>query len=226
MATILIIEDDRLLNEGLSFALKKENYDTVCAYSAEEGLMAYRSHDVHLILLDINLPGSNGLELGKKIRQSSEVPIIFLTAKDTEQDMIAGFEAGADDYIAKPFSMGVLYQRIRAVLRRGVGDDSTQLFTYKDLTINYDKMQVFKYNREIKLTTTEYKLLHILTLNSKQVLTRQLILEKLWDLDGTFVDENTLSVNIKRLRSKIEDDPKQNSYIKTVFGIGYTWGSE
>lgn len=138
--------------------------------------------------------------------------------------MVAGFELGADDYIAKPFNIAVLCQRLKAVLRRGGGEDNPKLFTYKDLAIHYDKMKVYKYNREIKLTSTEYKLLSILTQYNKQVLTRQIILEKLWDLDGIFVDENTLSVNIKRLRHKIEDDAKQNVYIKTVFGIGYTWG--
>lgn len=221
---LLIVEDDRLLNEGLSFALTKEKYDTISAFSSEEALIAFRSHDIHLILLDINLPGRSGIELCKDIRQSSDVPIIFLTAKDTEQDMLEGFKTGADDYIAKPFSVEVLYQRLKAVLRRSGREDNPQLFTYKDLTIHYDKMKVYKGNLEIKLTTTEYKLLCILTQHDKQVLTRQLILEKLWDLDSDFVDENTLSVNIKRLRNKIEDDPKHCIYIKTVFGIGYTWG--
>jgi len=224
MATLLIIEDDRQLNDGLSFALRKENYEVVTAYSGEEGLSAFRSHEVHLIILDINLPDRNGVELCKEIRLLSKVPILFLTAKDTELDMVEGFQAGADDYIAKPFSIAVLMQRVRAVLRRGGSSDLAQLFTYKDLTVHYDKMKVYKRNVEVKLTTTEYKLLTILTQNSKQVLTRQIILEKLWDMDGMFVDENTLSVNIKRLRSKIEDDPKQTVYIKTVFGIGYTWG--
>jgi len=224
MATLLIIEDDRQLNDGLSFALRKENYEIVSAYTAEEGLHAFRSHEVHLIILDINLPDLNGVEICKEIRLLSKVPILFLTAKDTEQDMVEGFQAGADDYISKPFSIAVLMQRVRAVLRRGGSSDLAQLFIYKDLTVHYDKMKVYKRNIEVKLTTTEYKLLTILTQNSKQVLTRQIILEKLWDMDGMFVDENTLSVNIKRLRSKIEDDPKQTVYIKTVFGIGYTWG--
>ncbi|WP_256761044.1 response regulator transcription factor [Cohnella sp. WQ 127256] len=226
MARILIVEDDRLLNEGLSYALGNENYDIVSSFSSAEGLIAFRSHDVHLIILDINLPDRSGIELCKEIRQVSDVPILFLTAKDTEQDMIEGFESGADDYMAKPFSMAVLSQRLKAILRRGGGEDNPQLFSDKDLTVHYDKMKVYKHNQEVKLTTTEFKLLSILTRNNKMVMTRQMILEKLWDLDGIFVDENTLSVNIKRLRHKIEDDPKQNVYIKTVFGIGYTWGSE
>ncbi|GBF75912.1 DNA-binding response regulator [Paenibacillus sp. 598K] len=226
MAIILIVEDDRLLNEGIAYALGREHYDVVSAFSSEEGLDAFRSHEVHLIILDINLPDRSGIELCKDIRQLSTVPILFLTAKDTEQDMVVGFESGADDYMAKPFSMAVLSQRLKAILRRARGEDAPQLFSYRDITIHYDKMKVYKHHQEIKLTSTEFKLLTILSRNHKMVLTRQMILEKLWDWDGIFVDENTLSVNIKRLRNKIEDDPKHNVYIKTVFGIGYTWGSE
>jgi DNA-binding response OmpR family regulator len=223
MATIVVVEDDRLLNEGLSFALKKEHYEVWSAYTAAQAIEMWRSRDVHLLILDINLPDRSGIELCKQIRETSDVPILFLTANDTEQDIVNGFLSGADDYIAKPFSMAILNQRIKAVLRRG-GEEQIDRFVYKDLTVYYDKMKVFKGNEEIKLTSNEYKLLSILTRNSKQILTRQMILEKLWDLDGAFVDENTLSVNIKRLRGKIEDDPKNSIYIKTVFGIGYTWG--
>lgn len=224
MATVLIVEDDRLLNEGLAYALGNENYDIVSAYSFEEGLAAFRCHEVHLILLDVTLPDRMGTELCKEIRLTSDVPIVFLTANDTEQDMVLGFKLGADDYMAKPFSMAVLRERVKAVLRRGGGEDNGSLFTYKDLTIHYDKMKVIKRGEEVKLTTIEYKLLSVLAQNRNQVLTREQIVEKLWDVDGCFVDENTLSVNIKRLRSKIEDHPKRPAYIKTVFGIGYTWG--
>ncbi|RJE90135.1 DNA-binding response regulator [Paenibacillus sp. 1011MAR3C5] len=224
MARVLIVEDDRSLNEGLAYALKQELFEVITAYSGEEALELFRSHDIHLLLLDVNLPGQNGRVLCEEIRKMSSVPIIFLTAKDTDEDMIAGFQSGADDYIAKPFSMAVLSQRIKAVLRRGGAPGNTELFTYKDLTIHYDKMKVFKHQEELKLTTSEYKLLAMLAKNSKQVMTREIMLEKLWDMDGLFVDENTLSVNIRRLRAKIEDNPKHPVYIKTVFGIGYTWG--
>lgn len=224
MATVVIVEDDRALNEGLSYALSQENYDIVSAFSYYEGLNVIQSREIHLVILDIHLPDGSGTELCKEIRRSSDIPVIFLTAQDTEQDMVIGFDLGADDYIAKPFSMTVLLQRVKAVLRRSRADSETNQFAYKDLKIDYDKMKVYKHDNEIRLTVNEYKLLTILTRHNKQVLTRQVILEKLWDMDGLFVDENTLSVNIKRLRGKIEDDPKQNVYIKTVFGIGYTWG--
>ncbi|WHY18733.1 response regulator transcription factor [Paenibacillus sp. G2S3] len=174
--------------------------------------------------MDINLPDGSGLALCQEIRRTNSIPLIFLTANDTEQDMVTGFGLGADDYIAKPFSMVVLLQRVKAVLRRTATGGSSELLQYKDITINSAKMKVYKYGQEIKLTTNEYRLLAILTENRGQVLTRRLMLEKLWDIEGNFVDENTLSVNIRRLRAKIEDDPKDCQYIKTVFGIGYTWG--
>jgi DNA-binding response OmpR family regulator len=222
--TILIVEDDHLLNDGLAFMLTKENYRTAQAFSYKEAATAIQDQTIGLVLLDINLPDGSGLDLCCDIRRTSSIPVIFLTANDTEQDIVAGFGLGADDYIAKPFSMAVLVQHVKAVLRRTGGDNSSQLFQYKSITINPAKMKVYKHGVEIKLTTNEYRLLAILTENRGQVLTRGLILEKLWDLDGNFVDENTLSVNIRRLRAKIEDESQNPQYIKTVFGIGYTWG--
>lgn len=224
MTTILIVEDDRLLNEGLKFMLEKENFNIIQAYSYQQAASKIQDQTLGLVLLDINLPDGSGLALCQEIRRMSSIPVIFLTANDTEQDMVTGFGLGADDYIAKPFSMVVLLQRVKAVLRRTGTDGSSELFQYKDITINSAKMKVYKYGQEIKLTTNEYRLLAILTENRGQVLTRRLMLEKLWDIEGNFVDENTLSVNIRRLRAKIEDDPKDCQYIKTVFGIGYTWG--
>lgn len=224
MTNILIVEDDRLLNEGLKFMLEKENFNIIQAYSYQQAASKIQDQTLGLVLLDINLPDGSGLALCQEIRRMSSIPVIFLTANDTEQDMVTGFGLGADDYIAKPFSMVVLLQRVKAVLRRTGTDGSSELFQYKDITINSAKMKVYKYGQEIKLTTNEYRLLAILTENSGQVLTRRLMLEKLWDIEGNFVDENTLSVNIRRLRAKIEDDPKDCQYIKTVFGIGYTWG--
>lgn len=224
MTTILIVEDDRLLNEGLAYKLSRDNYHIVQAFSYHEGMTAFRDQAIGLVLLDIRLPDGSGLELCREIRQMSGVPVIFLTANDTEQDIVRGFGMGADDYIAKPFSMPVLCEHVKAVLRRSGETDGTRLLQYKDITVHPDKRKVYKQGQELKLTAGEYRLLAILAENSGQVLTRSLILEKLWDMDGNFVDENTLSVNIRRLRAKIEDDPKDCKYIKTVFGIGYTWG--
>ncbi|MFO1443003.1 response regulator transcription factor [Bacillus sp. Bva_UNVM-123] len=224
MNTILIVEDDRLINEGLRFMLQQENYNTISAYSFHEGWLFFTNNKIDLIILDINLPDQSGASLCEEIRKSSQVPILFLTANDTEQDMVNGFRLGADDYIAKPFSMLVLSQRLKAILRRSSTSESDNLYHYNNLEIHFEKMQVYKNDQEVKLTANEFKLMAILAQNSGQVLTRQMILEKLWDIDGNFVDENTLSVNVKRLRNKLEEDPKNPVIIKTVFGIGYTWG--
>ncbi len=224
MNTILIVEDDQLINEGLRFMLLQEDYNTISAYSYHEGWSAFINNKIDLIVLDINLPDESGAILCEEVRKFSKVPILFLTANDTEQDMVNGFRLGADDYIAKPFSMPVLSQRIKAILRRSDTNESDNLYHYHNVTINFEKMQVYKNDQEVKLTANEFKLMAILAQNNGQVLTRQMILEKLWDVDGNFVDENTLSVNVKRLRNKLEDNPKNPVIIKTIFGIGYTWG--
>jgi len=224
VATIMIVEDDPLLNEGLAYSLGEDGFEIQSAYSYEEGLSVFRSREVQLVLLDVNLPDRPGTELCAAIRTASDVPIIFLTANDTEKDTVLGFKLGADDYMAKPFSMAVLRERVKAVLRRGGGGENGSLFAYQELAIHYDKMKVYKNSQEIKLTMNEFKLLAALAQNRNQVLTREVLLEKLWDSEGSFVDENTLSVTIKRLRSKIENDPKRPAFVKTVFGIGYTWG--
>jgi len=223
MANILIVEDDELLSRGLAFALQKEGYGVVTAYGCTEGYAAFLNGGVDLALLDINLPDRSGTVLCDEIRKISEIPIIFITANDTEQDMIKGFNMGCDDYIAKPFSVDVLKQRVKAVLRRAVAVDRDVCNT-GDIMVDFQQMIVQKNMQTIKLTATEYRLLELLVKNKGQVLTRQLLLERLWDAGGKFVDENALSVNIRRLRQKIEDNPKNPNYIITVFGIGYTWG--
>ncbi|WP_027629276.1 response regulator transcription factor [Ruminiclostridium cellobioparum] len=223
MDKILIVEDDILLNRGIKLALEKNNYSVACSYTYSEGYSYFTAESFNLILLDINLPDKSGLELCKQIRKTSQVPIIFITANDTEQEVVRGFLSGCDDYMAKPFSLEVLYRRIQAVLRR-MGRTENNVFSSGEILIDYDKMQVKRADETVKLTATEYRLLTLLTKNSGQVLTRRSILEKLWDVDEAFVDENALSVNMRRLRQKLEKDPKKPYYIKTVFGIGYTWG--
>lgn len=225
MARILIVEDDKLLNDGISIALKKGGHTVLSGFSYNEAFCLFLNNSFELILLDINLPDRSGLELCNEIRKKSDIPIIFITANDTEQDIVNGFVNGCDDYIAKPFSLEVMNRRIHAVLRRTTQEDKNT-FRSGEILINYDKMVVSKSEVSIKLTATEYKLLTLLTQNSGQVLTRDIILQRLWDTDEAFVDENAVSVNMRRLRQKIEDDPKNPKYIKTVFGIGYTWGEE
>jgi DNA-binding response OmpR family regulator len=225
MSAILIVEDDCLLNDGLCYSLQKEGFTTLQAYTCREAEAHLEQSPVCLVLLDIRLPDASGLELCRKLRRTSRVPVIFLTANDTEQDIVKGFDTGADDYIAKPFSTVVLLRHIQAVLRRSGQESGPQVLHCGEIAIHPAGMKVYKRGEELRLTPTEYRLLAVLAENGGQVLTRELILQKLWDQDGNFVDENTLSVNIRRLRAKLEDDPKDCKYIKTVFGIGYTWGA-
>lgn len=216
MQRILIVEDDVTISGGIRLYLQGKGFAADCAgtIARAETLLAGSSY--HLILLDIRLPDGSGLELCSRLRKISAAPVIFLTANDTESQMIAGFQHGCDDYIAKPFSIELLYQRILAVLRRSQSAASGDVFSYLTLTVDFVKMQVQKENAPVKLSAMEYKLLELLT--------RDLILERLWDCDGNFVDENTLRVLIRRLRQKIETDPKNPKLIVTVFGIGYTFG--
>ncbi len=225
MVRILIVEDDILLNRGIRLALEKNLYSVVSSHSFSEGYSYFLNESFDIILLDINLPDQSGLELCRQIRKVSDVPVIFITANDTEKDMLDGFLTGCDDYISKPFSLEILYRRVVAILKR-IQSKNRNIFRSGEIFIDYDKMLVMKSEELIKLTATEYKLLAMLTKNNGQVLTRQSILEKLWDVDESFVDENALSVNMRRLRQKLEDDPKNPQYIRTVFGIGYTWESK
>lgn len=224
MNNILIIEDDRLLNEGISFALKSEGYGVSSAYNGEQAIK-FLNNNIDLIIIDINLPDINGIDLCEHIREDISVPIIFLTAKNTEEDIVKGFKVGCDDYITKPFSLPILKERIKAVLKRGT-EKNNNIYEYMGLVFNFDNLRLRKNDVEIFITATEIKLLELFIKNKGIVLTRTLILNKIWDIDGDFVDENTISVNIRRLRAKIEDDPSKPSFIKTIFGIGYTWGDD
>lgn len=223
MQRILIVEDDIIICGGVKIFLESRGYETDCAYSVKEAEEAL-SGSYSLVILDINLPDGNGLELCSKIRKGSHVPVIFLSADDTDDDMIKGFLAGCDDYIAKPFSTELLNQRIMAVLRRTGQGIAGDLFQYKDMSVDFGKMQVFIKNEPVRLSVTEYKLLELLIKNMGQVLTRETIIERIWGCDESFIDGNTLNVHIRRLRQKLEPDDKNPQYIRTVFGIGYTYG--
>lgn len=223
MKKILIIEDDKILNRGVSFALKKEGYEAISSYSKAEGKQRILNDKIDFLLLDINLPDGNGLELFKEIRDKVDFPIVFLTANDTEEDMVKGFEIGCDDYIAKPFSIELLKHKINAIIRRS-NISNKNIFVYKNLKVDLDRMLLSIDEKEINLTATEYKLIELLVKNKGKVVTKEGLLKKIWDNNGNFVDENTLSVNIRRLRKKIEIDSKNPQYIITVFGIGYTFG--
>ena len=227
MKKILIIEDDKNLNKGVSFALKKEGYEVFSAYSKKEGEREILNKDIDFLLLDINLPDGSGLDLCKEIRSKINFPIVFFTANDTEEDMVRGFEAGADDYISKPFSVEVLKYKINVILKRSNNEvNKKNKFKFKDLEVDFDKKTALIKGEDCNLTVTEYKILEVLIQNRGKVTTKEILLDKVWDIKGNFVDENTLSVNIRRLRKKIEEDSRNPKYIITVFGIGYTFGEE
>lgn len=216
MANIFLLEDDKILSKGISIALKKDEHTVTAVYGYLEALQQYQKQKYDLFLLDINLPDGSGLELCKRIRETSETPVLFLTANDTEEDMLGGFSVGCDDYISKPFPLEVLRKKVLAVLKR------TARIKYRDLKVDTDKCVVLLNGQEIHLTSTEYKLLLYLMENKGRVVTKAMLLEQLWDIDGNFVDDNTVRVNIKRLRQKLNDEKQE--YIVTVFGMGYTFG--
>ena len=227
MSKILVVDDDKSLNKGLKYTINKAGYDVVSAFEYNEAVTSLDENDIMLAIIDINLPHKSGLDLCKYIRSKSTIPIIFLTAKDTEDDIVKGFKFGCDDYISKPFSVPVLIQRVDAVLRRSnITNKNMYLCEEEGLKIDFDKMKVFKNNNEVKVAPKEFKLLKLLCDNRGKVLQRERIMEKVWDIDEEFIDSNSLSVAIKRLREKIEDDSKNPKFIITVFGIGYTWGIE
>ena len=213
MANIFLLEDDKILSKGISIALKKDEHMVTAVYGYLEALKQYQKQKYDLFLLDINLPDGNGLEFCK-------IPVLFLTANDTEEDMLEGFGVGCDDYISKPFSIEVLRKKVLAVLKRtGVGKFRMK---YRDLELDKDKCLVLMKGQEIHLTSTEFKLLLYLMENRGRVVTKAMLLEQLWDIDRNFVDDNTVRVNIKRLRQKLNDEKQE--YIVTVFGMGYTFG--
>lgn len=220
--TIGIIEDDILLNQALDMALQKAGYDTVCAHTRKEAL-SFLGDREELILVDIGLPDGDGIRLYQELQRNRNIPAIFLTARDEEQDMLAAFDTGADDYVVKPFSMKVLLKRIEAVLGRRKNEE---VYSFQEITLYPSRKQVFLDGQEICLTAKEYQLLEYLMRNKGQVLTKENILEQIWGLDGQFVVDNTVSVTINRLRRKLETDSKSRGYIKNVFGIGYRMGDK
>ena len=230
MIKILFIEDDLPLALGVEYTLKQEGFDVVHAKNLSEAREQYKNNEFNIILLDVMLPDGTGYELCKEIRKNSEIPIIFMTACDEEGNVVMGLDMGGDDYITKPIRVKELVSRINAVLRRrGVApkkEENSNKIISGDITVELLKYKVYKKEEVIDLTTIEYKLLLLLIKNKGNVLERNLLLEKLWDTDGNFVDGNALTVYIKRLREKVEDDIKNPIYIETVRGIGYRWAKE
>lgn len=222
--TILVLEDDNGLRIGLTFDLEAEGYEVIPVSTCEMALQTVEKVNIDLAILDVNLPDGDGFEICRAMKQLQDLPVIFLTARDLIIDQVNGFEAGADDYVTKPFSNVLLRKRVQAILKRSGGNKKGKLYEDGYLYIDFENFVSKKNNEIISLTPTEFKLLQALMANSGSVVTRQMILEKLWDNSGNFVDEHALTVNINRVRSKLED--KEHKYIKTIYGLGYTWVGE
>lgn len=222
-----MLEDDISLIDGLCYALKKQGYETEVARSvAEAESCLQQSFD--LLLLDVSLPDGTGFEVCENVRKSgSLVPIIFLTAADDEVSIVRGLDGGGDDYVTKPFRLGELCSRIHALLRRaGLSKEENDILRSGEITVDLQKGRVLRGSDVIELTGAEYRLLVLLLRNAGIVVTRNRILEELWDSGGNFVDDNTVSVYIRRLREKIEEDPSAPRYLLTVRGFGYRWNEE
>ena len=218
---IFLLEDDDAIAMGLSYSLENEGYTVTVAKSVSQALEIINKKNFSMYLLDLTLPDGSGYSVCKRIKEIGDFPVIFLTAYDDEVNVVMGFELGADDYITKPFRLKELLVRIKSVFRRYNNDSGDGKIKVKVLVVNTNESKVYKNGNEIVLTAMEYRLLLILLNNRGCVLSRTQLLENIWDVAGDFVDDNTLTVYIKRLRDKIEENPTEPEYIKTIRGLGY-----
>lgn len=220
MQKILLLEDDRNLNQGISLKLKKEGYEVYSAFSVGEAEALFDAVRPDLIISDVNLPDKSGLDFCADIRKRSNVYLLFLTALDSEIDMVNAYDLGADDYVTKPFSLLVLVSKVHAVMRRADRGPKTSLCS-GELKVSYAEMKAYRGEEQLSLSKKELQLLIYMMENARQILSKEQILEHVWDVDGQFVDENTVPVNISRLKGKIGD-----GYIQNVRGMGYIWIQE
>ena len=224
MPKLLLLEDDLSLVNGLTFALQKQGFDLEMARTLREANMLWGPGKYDLLVLDVSLPDGSGFEFCQKVRLTSQVPIIFLTASDEETSVIMGLDIGGDDYITKPFKLGVFVSRIHALLRRtGTLESQKTQLESNGIKVLLLQGQAYKNNIQLELTAAEYKLLCLFMRNPNQILTKEQILDKLWDCEGNYIDSSTLSVYIRRLRIKIEEDPSSPQMLLTVRGMGYKW---
>lgn len=225
---ILLVEDDREISEMLKNYLTTENYDVICAFDGQEACSKFDTNPVHLVLLDLMIPKISGMDVMQHIRKNSVVPIIIISAKDTESDKTLGLGLGADDYITKPFSVAEVLARIKAALRRTIQYDnaasaSLSILTAGDLVMNLSDYTLTKDGKAVELTAKEFEILKLLLQNPKKVYTKEQIYSLVWN-DAYYGDENAVNVHISRLRNKIEDDSRHPRYVITVWGIGYKLG--
>lgn len=219
---ILVVEDDRLLNTTLCYNLSAAGYVVDTALNRAIASQLCEKQDYDLIVLDVNLPDGNGFDFCREVKERRpDTAVIFLTANDMESDMLRGFELGADDYVTKPFPMNVFQKKVSALLARIRRQSGGDCYNDDNLFINFSEMTAKLAGETIYFTPMEYRILKIFTKNPQIVLIRQVLLEKLWDIDGNFVDEHALTAAISRIRNKIETGGI--AYIKTVYGMGYMW---
>ena len=232
MGKILLLEDDKSLNRGISFKLKKEGFEVETAFCIEEAKNIFNNNKIDLIITDIGLPDGSGFDFCEEIRKISNVYIIMLTALDEEFNAVMGYEIGADDYVTKPFSLAILVSKVKAFMKRAGNDEkektSENILISEDIEFDYGDYTLIL-NREntekVQLTKTEGKLLKLLMENAMNIIQKEQILDILWDMDGNFVDDNTVAVYMRRLRKKVEKDPSEPIFIKNIRGIGYKWNA-
>lgn len=232
MGKILLLEDDKSLNRGISFKLKKEGFEVETAFCIEEAKNIFDNNKIDLIITDIGLPDGSGFDFCEEIRKISNVYIIMLTALDEEFNAVMGYEIGADDYVTKPFSLAILVSKVKAFMKRAGNNEkektSENILVSEDIEFDYGDYTLIL-NREdtekVQLTKTEGKLLKLLMENAMNIIQKEQILEILWDMDGNFVDDNTVAVYMRRLRKKVEKDPSEPIFIKNIRGIGYKWNA-
>ena len=232
MGKILLLEDDKSLNRGISFKLKKEGFEVETAFCIGEAKNIFDNNKIDLIITDIGLPDGSGFDFCEEIRKTSNVYIIMLTALDEEFNAVMGYEIGADDYVTKPFSLSILVSKVKAFMKRAGNDEkektSENILVSEDIEFDYGDYTLIL-NREdtekVQLTKTEGKLLKLLMENAMNIIQKEQILDILWDMDGNFVDDNTVAVYMRRLRKKVEKDPSEPVFIKNIRGIGYKWNA-
>ena len=222
MQRILIVEDDETLAQGIRLALQTSEVEITLCSTLARASETFRQGVFHLLILDINLPDGSGLDWLRELRRGSAVPVILLTANDLELDIVGGLESGADDYITKPFSLAVLRARVNAQLRRNAPVKGA-IVEIDDFRFDFDRMDFRRAGQAVELSKTEQKLLRLLVENRGQTLSRNVLIDRVWSDGAEYVNENALSVTVKRLRDKLEETSSQPKYLKTVYGVGYTW---
>lgn len=222
MKKIIIVEDDKALNNGICMALKSSELSFVSCETMKEAKEKLGQNVCDLMILDVNLPDGNGMDLLKEVKKKYRMPVILLTANDMETDIVVGLESGADDYVTKPFSLAVLRARVNARLRTKSEQTEMQM-RLDNFSFDFSNMKFYKGSLEIELSKTEQKLLKLLVNHPQITMERSRLIDRIWTDGADYVDENALSVTVKRLRDKLEDNPAKPQYIKTVYGIGYVW---